>query len=172
MILETERLLLRELEQADFSDLAELLQDPEVVYAYEHCFTREDVQEWLDRQQARYRNDGIGLWAVLLKDTGRMIGQAGLTKQPFEGEKVLEAGYLLKKEFWHQGYAAEAAEACKNYAFRELKAEKVCSIIKKDNLPSIKVAERIGMIREAEFTARYYNGDMRHYLYSISRSNP
>ena len=51
MILETERLLLRELEQADFSDLAELLQDPEVVYAYEHCFTREDVQEWLDRQQ-------------------------------------------------------------------------------------------------------------------------
>ena len=60
-----------------------------------------------------------------------MIGQAGLTIQPFEGEKVLEAGYLLKKEFWHQGYAAEAAEACKNYAFRELKAEKVCSIIKK-----------------------------------------
>lgn len=83
MILETKRLLLREMEQNDFQDLAELLQDPQVMYAYEHDFTQEDVQEWLDRQRKRYAQYGFGLWAVVLKSTGEMIGQAGLTMQPY-----------------------------------------------------------------------------------------
>lgn len=103
MILETKRLLLREMEQNDFQDLAELLQDPQVMYAYEHDFTQEDVQEWLDRQRKRYAQYGFGLWAVVLKSTGEMIGQAGLTMQPYQGREVLEVGYLLKKRFWHQG---------------------------------------------------------------------
>ena len=58
MILETERLILRELEQGDLPDLAEMLQNPRVMYAYEHTFTDRDVQQWLDRQRARYRTDG------------------------------------------------------------------------------------------------------------------
>ena len=109
MIFETERLIVRELEQADFGDLAEILQDAEVMYAYEHDFTDKDVQEWLDRQRARYEQYGFGLWAVLLKPEGLMIGQAGLTMQPYRGEEVLEIGYLLKKKYWHRGYATEAA---------------------------------------------------------------
>ena len=61
IILETKRLLLRELEPEDRKDLAEILQDPQVMYAYEHEFTDDDVQAWLDRQQERYRRDGFGL---------------------------------------------------------------------------------------------------------------
>ena len=64
MILETERLILREMGQADFHDLAEILQDPKVMYAYEHDFSESDVQEWLDRQADRYRKYGFGLWAA------------------------------------------------------------------------------------------------------------
>lgn len=60
IILETKRLL-RELEPEDRKDLAEILQDPQVMYAYEHEFTDDDVQAWLDRQQERYRRDGFGL---------------------------------------------------------------------------------------------------------------
>ena len=127
MIFETRRLLLRELGQPDFPDLAGMLQDPEVVYAYEHDFTDEDVQEWLDRQRTRYVKDGFGLWAVVLKETGEMIGQAGLTMQPYRDHEVLEIGYLLKRRFWHCGYAREAAEGCKNYAFGQLRREKVCT---------------------------------------------
>ena len=62
---------------------------------------------WLDRQQ----NDTkiwICLWAVVLKDTNEMIGQAGLTMQPYKNTEVLEIGYLLKEKFWHYGYAREA----------------------------------------------------------------
>lgn len=169
MILETECLYLREMEQSDFPDLAEMLQNPNVMYAYEHDFTDEDVQIWLDRQKERYKEYGFGLWAVILKPTAVMIGQAGLTIQPYRDKRVLEIGYLLKEKYWHRGYAKEAAEGCKKYAFETLGEDKVYSIIKADNFPSIKVAESIGMTKEDEFITRYYNGDMLHYLYSVKK---
>lgn len=168
-ILETERLILRELEQTDFKDLAEILQDPLVVYAYEHEFTDEDVQVWLDRQRTRYSKYGFGLWAMVLKETGEMIGQAGITMQPYKGGEVLEIGYLLKYKDWHHGYAREAAMGCKHYAFETLKAEKVHSVIKSDNFASMKVAQSIGMTKIDEFITQYYNGDMLHYLYAVEK---
>ncbi|MCC3866589.1 GNAT family N-acetyltransferase [Terrisporobacter mayombei] len=169
MIFETKRLILREMEQDDFQDLAEILQNPKVMYAYEHDFIDEDVQIWLDRQKNRYNQYGFGLWAMILKSTGRMIGQAGLTMQPYKDNEVLEIGYLLNEDFWHCGYAREAATGCKIYAFEHLNKDKVYSIIKADNSDSIRVAESIGMVKEDEFITQYYNGDMLHFLYSIQR---
>ena len=167
MILETERLYLREMNQSDFEDLAEILQNPRVMYAYEHDFSDNDVQEWLDRQITRYKKYGFGLWAVILKSTDEMIGQAGLTMQPYKDTEVLEIGYLLKEIFWHHGYASEAANGCKKYAFEQLNRAKVYSIIKSDNYASMKVAKSMGMKKEDEFMTQYYNGKMLHYLYSV-----
>lgn len=166
IILETQRLILREFCQSDFSHLAELLKDREVMYAYEHDFTDEEVQDWLDRQRTRYAKYQFGLWAVLLKETDVMIGQAGLTYQPCEGEAVLEVGYLLKRRFWHQGYAREAAAGCMRYAFETLGANKVYAVIKSDNLSSVRVAMAVGMTKEKTFTARYFSGDRTHDLYA------
>lgn len=67
MILQTERLLLRKIKQTDFQDLAEILQNPKVMYAYEYDFSDNDVQIWLDRQIKRYEKYGFGLWAIILK---------------------------------------------------------------------------------------------------------
>lgn len=106
---------------------------------------------------------------LLRKDTGELIGQAGLTMQPCEGEEVLEIGYLLKKRFWHQGYAREAAEECRRYAFDVLRVDRVCAIIKIDNHASIRVARALGMRKEKEFITRYFNGDMLHALYVSCR---
>lgn len=167
MILETERLYLREMNQSDFEDLAEILQNSRVMYAYEHDFSDNDVQEWLDRQITRYKKYGFGLWAVILKNTDEMIGQAGLTMQPYKDTEVLEIGYLLKERFWHYGYASEAANGCKKYAFEQLNRDKVYSIIKSDNYSSMKVAKSMGMKKEDEFMTQYYNGKMLHCLYSV-----
>lgn len=79
MIIETERLYFRELEQSDLNSLCRILQDEETMYAYEGAFSDTEVQEWLDRQIDRYKKWGFGLWAVILKETDRMIGQCGLT---------------------------------------------------------------------------------------------
>ena len=72
-ILETERLLLRGLEQGDFKDVCKLLQDDEVMYAYEGAFNDQEVQNWLDRQFGRYRHDGFGLWGVVEKGSNELI---------------------------------------------------------------------------------------------------
>lgn len=120
MILETERLYLREMNQGDFCSLCEILQDERTMYAYEGAFSDQEVQEWLDRQISRYEKWNFGLWAVILKETDKMIGQCGLTMQPWKGSEVLEIGYLFNRLYWHRGYATEAARGVKNLRLKHL----------------------------------------------------
>lgn len=171
MSLETSRLLLREMTPEDWDDLCEILQDPEVMYAYEHAFSDEEVSDWLNRQLSRYEEYGhrFGLYAVVLKETGEMIGQTGLTLQECDGEQMLEVGYLFKKRYWHQGYAIEAASACKKYAFEILNQPEVVSIIRDNNFPSQNVAKRNGMKPVKTFVKHYYGVDMPHILYCVKR---
>lgn len=126
-------------------------------------------RDWLRRQRDRYETDGFGLWAVILKDSGRMIGQCGITKQAYRATQVIEVGYIFKKNYWHKGYAIEAAIACREYAFDKLDAEEVFSIIRDINIPSQKVAQRNGM--ECNDTIiKYYRGvRMPHLIYSVKR---
>lgn len=166
MILETERLYLREMNQSDYESLCRILQDNETMYAYEGAFTDTEVQEWLDRQIARYKKYNFGLWAVILKDTDKMIGQCGLTMQPWKDTEVLEIGYLFEKAYWHNGYATESARACKKYAFEILKADEVCSIIRDTNIASQNVALRNGMKIADKWIKHYRGVDMPHYRYT------
>lgn len=169
IILETERIYLREMDQCDYDDLCEILQDAETMYAYEHAFTDIEAQNWLNKQFERYKEFGFGLWAVIDKKTKCFIGQVGLTIQNVEGKDELEIGYLIKRKYWHCGYATEAAIACKDYAFYHLKKDRVVSIIRDSNSASQNVAKRVGMTIEKQFIKHYYNMDMPHYLYSISK---
>ena len=171
MILETDRLYLREMKQSDFNSLCDFLQDPQVMYAYEHVFSNDEVQAWLDNQIRRYKEYGFGLWAIIKKDTGKFIGDCGLTYQDFNKKEVLEIGYHLQKKFWHQGFATEVAIACKEYAFNKLNADEIFSIIRDNNIPSQRVAIRNGMTICGKFTKHYYNMDMPHLVFSIKNGN-
>ncbi len=170
MILETQRLYLREMQQSDSPALCKILQDEEVMYAYEGTFSDDEVQGWLDKQIQNYEQYGFGLWAVILKQSNEMIGQCGLTMQDYEGNPVLEVGYLFRKAFWHKGYAAEASIACKEYAFDALNVNEVFSIIRDTNIPSQNVAKRNGMTVCGEFTKHYRNVDMPHWVFSVKRT--
>ncbi len=163
--MESKRLRFRKMIQADFSDLCKILQDDEVMYAYEGAFSDEMAQSWLDNQIKRYNENGLGLYAVILKETDEFIGQCGLTKQMWDDTEVLEVGYLFNKEYWHMGYATEAAVAWKEYAFNELGAAQVYSIIRETNIPSQNVAIRNGM-EVAGSTVKHYRGFvMPHFVY-------
>lgn len=168
-MLETERLYLREIKQSDLNSSCKILQDEETMYAYNDAFSDDETQQCLDKQIARYKKYGFGLWAVILKETDEMIGQCGLSMQLWNGEEVLKIGYLFQKNYWHKGYAIEAAKACKDYAFQKLKANEVCSIIRDTNKPSQNVALRNGMTIKDTWTKHYRGIDMPHYLYSISQ---
>ena len=169
VILETERLCLREMTPDDFPALCRILQDAETMTAYEGPFSDAEVQEWLDRQIARYRKWGFGLWGVILKETGELIGQCGLTMQPWKDQEVLEIGYLFCRAFWHHGYATEAAVACKQYAFDRLGSREVCSIIRDTNIPSQNVAIRNGMTVRDHWVKHYRGVDMPHDRYVVER---
>lgn len=169
VILETSRLFLREMTSKDFSHLCRTLQDEKAMYAYEHAFSDEEVLQWLDKQVKNYNLYGFGLWAIIAKDSGDFIGQAGLTRQQGLTQSEIEIGYLLERKHWHWGFATEAAEACKYYAFHTLHQPKVVSIIRDNNYPSQRVAERIGMTIEGAVIKHYYQMDMPHWIYSIQK---
>ena len=169
MILETKRLILREMTQDDLPALQGILQDEETMYAYNGAFDEAETQAWLDRQLSRYAQYGFGLWAVVLKESGGMIGQCGLTMQPWRGDEVLEVGYLFNRAFWHHGYATEAARGCMEYAFDRLGAREVCSIIRETNLPSRRVAERNGMTVRDSWVKHYRGIDMPHDRFVVTR---
>ena len=169
-ILETDRLILREMTQDDYSALAEIIQDNETMYAYEGAFSDAETQEWLDRNLWRYKEDGFGLWAVVLKLSGKMIGQTGITWQYVEGERVPEIGYLFNRAYWHNGYATEAAVACREHAFSKLGFTEIFSIVRSTNIASKDVAIRNGMIIRKRIIKHFRGVDMPHFV--LSATNP
>jgi RimJ/RimL family protein N-acetyltransferase len=168
-ILETERLYLREMTNADYGSLAAILQDTETMYAYEGAYSDAETREWLDKMLRRYEADGFGLWAAILKESGIMIGQVGITWQSVGEKQVPEIGYLLNRNYWGKGYAIEAAGACKKYAFDILGFDEIFSIVRDTNIPSMNVAIRNGMVVRDRFAKRFRGVDMPHLLFSVVR---
>ena len=103
LVMETERLLLRPMTWEDRPAICAILQDERTMYAYEHPFSEEEVDDWMARQMKRYETDGFGLWAAVERNSGSLVGQIGLTLQEWEGKQVPEIGYLLNRRFWGMG---------------------------------------------------------------------
>ena len=169
MILETNRLILRPLTEEDFDAWTAVLGDPEVMYAYEHGFSPEEVRQWIERQQERYAKDGFGLWALIEKTSGQLIGDCGITLQDWNGREVPEIGYHLRRDRWHQGFTIEAASACREYGFHTLNFPELFSIIRDNNPPSQRVALRNGMALRGSFVKHYQGVDMPHLVFSVKR---
>jgi [ribosomal protein S5]-alanine N-acetyltransferase len=152
IVLETPRLILRHYVPEDVDALSEVLCDRENMRYYPNPFERADVEAWIEKCLRRYREDGIGLWALILKAGDQFAGDCGLALQEVDGVIETEVGYHLARRHQGQGLATEAARACLDYAFSNLRLQRVISLIRPENLPSRRVAERNGMSIEKETT--------------------
>ena len=168
IILETNRLLLREMTHSDMSALSSILQDEKVMYTYNGAFSDKETLIWIQKQLQRYKDYGFGLWGVFLKDTDEMIGQC-ITMQEYKTVQVPEIGYLLAHEYWYKGYAVEAATVCREYGFDMLKFDELYSIIRDTNVASQKVALRNGMNPIDSIVKHYRGVDMPHLVYSVKK---
>lgn len=167
--LETNRLLLREMTLSDMGALSLILQDKKVMYAYNGAFNDKETLIWMQKQLQRYKDYGFGLWGVFLKDTNEMIGQCGITMQEYKTAQVPEIGYLLAHKYWHNGYAIEAATACREYGFSTLNFDELYSIIRDTNVASQKVALRNNM-NPIDTIVKHYRGvDMPHFVYCVKK---
>lgn len=149
--LETERLLLRTMLPTDLDSLHLIFTDARVMAAFHHDpLTREQMEGWLQRNLDHQKEFGYGLFSVILKETGELIGDCGL--EQMEDMGAAELGYDLRSDFWNRGYATEAASAVRDYAFHDLHLPQLISLIQVGNLASKRVAEKVGMTLVEEFT--------------------
>ena len=163
IVLETPRLLLREMTLADLDFVAEMLAHPEVMRFYPKLYARDEAQAWIERQLVRYLQHRHGLWLVLDKSSLSPIGQVGLLMQEVDGQLEPEIGYLIHRPFWRQGFATEAAVAVKQFALEERGCSYVISLIRPENEPSQGVARKLGMqpVRETLFK------EIRHLVFRV-----
>jgi RimJ/RimL family protein N-acetyltransferase len=164
-ILETSRLILQEFSPEDAEQLAMVLSDPETMRYYPAPLDRAGVDAWISRNLQRYREHGHGLWAMLLKSRGEVVGDCGLTVQDVDGTNEIEIGYHVRRDLWGRGLATEAARACRDFGFARMPVERLISLIRPENLPSGRVAEKNGMTVWKEVMWH----DRPHLVYAIRR---
>ena len=165
-VIETTRLYLRELLDDDLDDLHAIFSDPK---SMKHCpslFSIQESQNWIQWNIKSYAEYGFGFWGVVLKDNKKLIGDCGITMQDINGVKEPEIGYHINKNHVNKGYATEAAQACRNYAFEVLRLQKIYSYMKNKNHASIKVALKNGMKLINE-TKDKVNGKTRIYAITL-----
>lgn len=161
-----ESLLLRELTEDDYEPLYAVLADSDIMKHYPYTFDESRVRGWITKNRERYRVFGFGLWAVVLKETGEMIGDCGITMQNIHGCIRPEIGYHIRKNCQQQGFATEAAGKCRDWAFAHTPFGILYSYMKKENAVSSAVARAIGMHKTDEYTDA--EGE-RTEVYAVSR---
>jgi ribosomal-protein-alanine N-acetyltransferase len=148
-IIETKRLILREVNHGDAESIFELFSEPEVMKYFSNTpRSIEEAHERIELDLGQYIKRGFGFWATVLKDTGEIIGQCGLLAQKVDEVDETEIAYALAKEYRGQGFATEATKAIKHYGFNKLNFNRLISIIDPNNISSQKVALRTGLAFE------------------------
>jgi ribosomal-protein-alanine N-acetyltransferase len=168
--LETPRLCLRLMQSSDIDDLLKIFGDPQVMASFGGAtFNREQMELWTHRNIDHQIQHGYGLFSVLLKSEGLLIGDCGLEHMKLDGDQVTELGYDFRSDYWNQGFATEAATAVRDCAFNVLNLPRLISLIRVGNAASRRVSEKIGMRFVAEITR---NG-VSYWEYAVeSEFNP
>lgn len=165
MLLQTKRLIIRKFTEEDLDALSVLLGNAEVMrFSLAGPCTREQTKWYLEKRILNhYAEFGFGLWALMFEE--RLIGFAGLIMQSIDGEDLVELAYRLDPQYWGKGLASEAAEAIAEYAFNQLHLDQVISIIDPNNVRSVNVATRLGMVHWKD--TLFHNKPTR--IYALNR---
>ncbi|WP_082127363.1 GNAT family N-acetyltransferase [Calothrix sp. 336/3] len=156
MQIETGRLLLRPLQITDLDDLALIYSDPQVMRyrVNSQPASRCETQQMLEEYIQHWEKYGFGRWGIIYKDNQSLIGHCGL--EVVDNTSDIEINYLLRRAYWNQGLATEAAAAMIEYGFTQLKLERIVAIAQPENIASRCVMEKLGM--------RYENNVMQHNI--------
>lgn len=169
---ETERLILRELEYADESDLFEMDSDPEVHLYIENNPVKsiDEITKVIEMLKRQYLENGIARWAVVDKETSECVGWSGLKylKGPLNNHNdFYELGYRFKKKHWGKGFATESSIAILDYGFKNLEVGSIYAITDPRNLNSQKVLTKLGFTFQEAFD---YDGELTDW-FELKKAN-
>jgi RimJ/RimL family protein N-acetyltransferase len=167
MILETERLILREYTYDDFNELYKILSCPITMKHYPKPYDEKGTKRWIEWSLENYQKYGFGLWAIILKETNQFIGDCGITIQNINNKLLPEVGYHINKDFWRCGYAKEAGKAVIDWGFKNTSYDALYSYMNAQNVASYSTAASIGMIKVDE----YYDENEHLYVYKIEKNH-
>ncbi|WP_062061396.1 GNAT family N-acetyltransferase [Aquimarina longa] len=168
--IETERLIIRDLENFDAQGIFDLDSDPEVhEYLGKHPIkTIQEAEEVINFIRNQYLENGIGRWAVIDKKTNDFMGWTGLKYEQKlrEDMSYYDLGYRLRKKYWGNGIATETAIESLAYGFDKLNLKKICAAADVNNIASNKVLQKIGL----QFIETFDYEGKPHNWYTISKS--
>jgi ribosomal-protein-alanine N-acetyltransferase len=164
-MLETDRLILRPLDEKDVNAIFAMRSDPEVMRFIREPQNREESANWIELVSSRWATEQIGFCAMVEKPSRKLVGWCGLWRLKETGE--IEIGYAVAKEFWGKGYATEAALKFLDYAFEKLEPEKIVAVARAQNMASRRVMEKLGM--DFVKTDTFY--DQTLVQYAITKEN-
>ena len=162
--LESPRLCLRLMQSSDLDDLLKIFGDPKVMASFGGAtFNREQMERWMQRNIEHQNLHGYGLFSIILKSEGLLIGDCGLEHMKVDGDQETELGYDFRSDYWNQGYATEAATAVRDYALNVLQLPRLISLIRVGNAASKRVSEKIGM----RFVVEIKRNGVSYWKYAI-----
>lgn len=176
MPLKTKRLILRNWTDADLEPYCDMCADQDVMRYFPSVLTRQESMDMAKKIRSLISARGWGFWAVELKEHSGFIGFVGLhvPKPYLPFSTCVEVGWRLRKEYWGNGYASEAAKASIDFGFSKLKLNEIVAFTAAINRPSIRVMERIGMSNtglDFEHPDVPISSELTHHvLYKISKS--
>jgi len=160
-------LVLRPMQKSDIEGFVRIFDDPKVMASFDVAsFDRIQLEQWIHRNLIHQNKFGYGLFSVILKMNGLLVGNCGLQRMEIGGVQAVELGYEFRSDYWNQGYATEAAAAVRDFAFHQLHLPRLTSLVRIGNLGAMRVSEKIGMKRIDDITHKN-----RHYWqYLIERN--
>jgi ribosomal-protein-alanine N-acetyltransferase len=163
----TDRLELRPFEPGDEDAMAAVFGDAEALRFWGPPLDAGAIRERIERNRERQARDGFARWAIVLRATGELVGDAGLTWTDVEGVDEVELGWVVRRDRWGLGIASEAGAAWRDHALGRLGLRRIVSMIRPDNIASRRVAEKLGMRVERE---AFWN-DAPHLAYVLERGD-
>ncbi len=152
LILETDRLILREMRHDDAEQLFDMDSNP-IVHKYlwmKPYTTIDEVHEYITYIRKQYENNNIGRFSTILKETGEIIGWTGIKYINDHVENgntnFYDYGYRLNERFWKKGFATEASVAWLDYAFNQMNIDKMNAYTHHDNGASNHILQKVGMV--------------------------
>ncbi|RCX23846.1 RimJ/RimL family protein N-acetyltransferase [Fontibacillus phaseoli] len=167
IIMETNRLWIRQHSADDLEELHCILGDADTMSFWPAPFTKEQTSSWLQKNIEAYSTLGFGRWGMVLKESGKLVGDIGFMRVELDSQLENDLGYIISSSYWGRDLGTEAAAACLEYGFSTLDMRRICANMPLEHHASRRVAEKIGMTCEKQYINQR-NREKWTYLYSKS----